>query len=71
MIDAQRSYCLLCGGSGWREVRVVNGDRQVARCECRRTANTVVARPTRRIVRRNQKAQVLALDLKSQAAGDR
>lgn len=51
------SACPYCGGEGWRPI-IVDGDRRVVRCACRRP-------------RPGFKGPVLLPDHKSAAAGDR
>jgi hypothetical protein len=55
---AATGACILCGGSGWRPLKI-DGDRRVTRCECR-------------LDRRVEHGDVVAVvDHKSAAAGER
>lgn len=56
-----RSYCRLCGGSGWQPVEIEGRDRCVTRCECR-----LQATPQPTPVRRRR-----VVDHKAAAAGER
>jgi hypothetical protein len=57
-MQAPALRCPLCDGTGWRPVRLSNGDRAVTRCECRRPEQEHAA------------TNIDAIDGKSAAAGD-
>ena len=57
---APAASCPVCDGTGWRPVRLSNGDRAVTRCECLRLNPHSIA----------ESSATTSIDRKSAAAGD-